>query len=85
MKALLLGGAVIIIALLALKWIDGSALPQGVAATERHTTIHTSKNLITCLKELKEVDGGWCEMRVEGDMPGRSNAASPAAPSAGGI
>jgi hypothetical protein len=34
---------------------------------------YTSKTLADCAKELKEKDGGWCEMRVSDKTPSISS------------
>ncbi|MFC6669006.1 hypothetical protein [Marinobacterium aestuariivivens] len=73
MNKTLLGGGVIICALLAVKLIGSDQLPDDGVQSDQPRVAQTGRNLSDCMAVLKGLDGGWCELKVSQDKPGIAN------------
>jgi hypothetical protein len=73
MNKTLLGGGVIIFAVLAVKLIGSDQLPDGSVQPEQARVAQTGRNLADCMAALKGLDGGWCELKVSPEKPGIAN------------
>nr|WP_067297792.1 hypothetical protein [Marinobacterium profundum] len=73
MRHTLLGGCVVFVLLLAMKMVSSDELHGHKAQPAQDSEVRTSRNLADCMKILKDVSGGWCELRASGDKPGIAN------------
>jgi hypothetical protein len=73
MRTTLLGASLIIVVLVAMNLVGSDDLPGQTTQTVQTSEAQTGRNLADCMAVLKDLDAGWCELRVSQDNPGIGN------------
>ncbi|WP_157890241.1 hypothetical protein [Marinobacterium aestuarii] len=73
MRTTLLGASLIIFVLVAMNLTGSVDLPGQTTQTTQAGDAQTGRNLADCMTALKDLEGGWCELRVSPDNPGIAN------------